>query len=76
MEKLSQFCRDFLKRDVKIKILEPIKNGGTDTNVPVEKKTDQNPIKNKELPKQVQDIIQVFKGEIKAEIPIDKKKDQ
>ncbi len=65
MEKLARYCRHFFKRDLKIKVV----------NVPVVTKTAEEHLeeekvkpekkKHSDLPQPVQDVLQIFQGEIK-----------
>jgi len=72
LEKLKGYCRDFFKRDIKVKInkQQPVRNDhGTP---PVEKKSKEPGEKVAELPPHVQDVLQIFKGEVKGETPVKK----
>jgi DNA polymerase III subunit gamma/tau len=63
-QKLTEFCRDFFKRDVQIKI-SPQEN-----EEPAKEKTHQAGPKNPDLPPTIQDVLDIFQGELKGEITV------
>ncbi|MFC1532562.1 DNA polymerase III subunit gamma/tau [Thermodesulfobacteriota bacterium] len=65
LNKLVSYCRDFFKREIEIKILGKRVNNNN--------KTDTNN-KTSDLPRPVQEVLQVFNGEIKRTTSTGKKK--
>ena len=62
LQKLVEFCRDFFKRDVQIKIaLQKAKTEG-------EHKPSQAETKRPDLPPPVQDVLDIFQGTVREEI--------
>jgi DNA polymerase III subunit gamma/tau len=62
--KLTEFCRDFFKRDVQIKIA--LQEGGeTAREIPREEQT-----KNSDLPPPIQEVLDIFQGELRGEIVV------
>lgn len=61
-QKLTEFCRDFFKRNVKIK-LTPQKEEEKD-------KPPQTESNRATLPPPVQDVLDIFQGEVKGEIAV------
>ena len=66
--KLANHCREFFKRDLRLRIAE--NNKSERAASPGEKQFKPDEKKYPDLPRPVQDIIQVFQGEIREEIPI------
>ncbi len=71
MEKFTAYCRDFFDRDIKIKIVKNFKNKTKKTILP--EKEESSPEENKEspLPSHVQEVLEIFQGEVKGEVPLD-----
>jgi len=65
LNKLLNYCREFFKREIKIEIT------GEKVNTNDDKDIARQP---SDLPLPVQDVIRIFNGEIKGEIPAQKKK--
>jgi DNA polymerase III subunit gamma/tau len=65
IEKLTNYCRDYFKKDVKIKISGNVAPSRTEQPYAAKKK---EPLKRQyaEVPPQVQDVLDIFKGEIKG----------
>ncbi len=65
MEKLARYCRDFFKRDLKIKVVnDPVITKTAEEHLEEEKVKPEKK-KHSDLPQPVQDILQIFQGEIK-----------
>jgi hypothetical protein len=64
LNRLLGYCREFFRREIKISI--------TGNKVKADIRRDNSP---SDLPAAVQDVIQLFEGEIKGENPVAKKKD-
>jgi len=72
-DKLIGYCRDLFKRDIAIKIVgDRIKTNGIIRSGQGKKDTESD--KNTDLPRPVQEVLKVFQGEIKQEVPVDGKK--
>ena len=69
LEKLNGYCRDFFKRDIKVKIK---KQQPTHADPPEEGEEKEQEKKETAFPPHVQDVIQIFKGEVKEETPVKK----
>lgn len=69
VERLADYCREFFHRDISIEFVDngPNDNGGEDA--PSEKRPEFSENKDSELPRHVQDILQVFQGEVKERVP-------
>ncbi|MBK5100651.1 MAG: DNA polymerase III subunit gamma/tau [Desulfobacteraceae bacterium] len=71
-EQLSEYCRDFFHRDIRVKILNnnkplspsKLSSKGDDTEPDTKKHT--------ELPQPIQDVLHMFQGEIMKEHPTNK----
>ena len=64
-EKLARYCRDFFKRDLKIKVVnDPVVTKTAEEHLE-EEKVKPNKKKHSDLPQPVQDVLQIFQGEIK-----------
>ena len=71
LNKLAAYCKEFFKRDIKIKIINDNKNNKT--NRTEEKKPDSGEERFSDLPPSVQDVLQIFQGEVMEEVPVKKK---
>ena len=71
IEKLAGYCGDFFKRDIKIKIAKQIKNKINKANLPKKNEPGSEINKDSPLPSHVQEVLQIFKGEIKGEVSTD-----
>jgi len=71
MEKFIAFCRDFFNRDIKIKIVKTIEKKPKRPRLPEkeESKTEEN--KMSHLPSHVREVLEIFQGEIRGEVPLD-----
>ncbi|MFC1863264.1 DNA polymerase III subunit gamma/tau [Thermodesulfobacteriota bacterium] len=67
LDKFTRYCRDFFKRDIKVKITgEIVKNNNYGKQEPREEgKKSEVKSKYEDLPQPVQEVLQVFQGEIK-----------
>ncbi|MDY7034783.1 MAG: DNA polymerase III subunit gamma/tau [Thermodesulfobacteriota bacterium] len=68
LENLAGYCRDFFKRDIKIKIKDNKKNNSEKANPTEENKSNAGGKSFSDLPPPVQDILHFFQGEIKEEV--------
>jgi DNA polymerase-3 subunit gamma/tau len=73
LNKLVSYCREFFKRDLKIKIVDDRKDNDEITEVAKEESSNYKKKKYSDLPQPVQDILQIFQGEIKEEVSVKKK---
>jgi len=75
MDKLISYCGEFFGRKVKIKILG---NTAADKGEPAGKgkKDESRPRQYADMPRPVQDVMDIFKGEIRGEIPSAKKENK
>ncbi len=71
MEKLAGYCGDFFKRDIKIKIVKQDKNKIEKTSLPKKEETSPGVIKDSHLPSHVQEVLEIFQGEVKGEVSLD-----
>jgi DNA polymerase-3 subunit gamma/tau len=71
IEKLAGYCGDFFKRDIKIKILKQDKNKIEKTSLPKKEETNPGVIKDSHLPSHVQEVLEIFQGEVKGEVSLD-----
>jgi len=71
LNKFIEYCREFFKRDLQIKIVDDKKKDDR-TNVPEIEEVHVEQKGHSDLPKTVQDILQIFQGEIKEEVSIKK----
>jgi DNA polymerase-3 subunit gamma/tau len=71
LNKFVEYCREFFKRDLHIKIVDD-KAKDERQEVPERKKTNYKQKEQSDLPEPVQDILQIFQGEIKEEVSIKK----
>jgi hypothetical protein len=72
LDKLIEYCREFFKRDLIIKIVDDKKKDKRSLDPEIEGADDKQK-DHLELPQPVQDILQIFQGEIKEEVSIDKR---
>jgi DNA polymerase-3 subunit gamma/tau len=71
IEKLAGYCGDFFKRDIKIKIAKQEKNKIKKTSLPKKEETRPGVIKDSHLPSHVQEVLEIFQGEVKGEVSPD-----
>ncbi len=72
-EKFVGYCRDFFKGDIKVKILgEKPNNNHKRTSTASKRKNNSTKKDHTDLPQPVQDILEIFQGEIKEEISANK----
>lgn len=69
-DKFLQYCRDYFKADLKVKIVEGEKNRNEKKRIDTEKPKDSKGKKHSDLPRPVQDILQIFQGEVVEEVPL------
>jgi len=69
LDKFSSYCREFFQRDMKIKIVNAIQDIDEETELADQEKTDTEKAKYSNLPPSVKEVLEVFEGEIKEEIP-------
>ena len=60
LNKLADYCQKFFKRDIKIKIVDNRQDNNKKMDLSKEEKPD--------LPRPVQDVLQIFQGKIKGEV--------
>ena len=72
LEKLSGYCRDYFKRDMKILLVGTKPKSAPVTDVPSQKKSEATVKDHPDLPPPVQEVLDMFQGEVKGEIPVDK----
>jgi hypothetical protein len=72
LNKFIDYCRDFFKSELKIKIVDD-KDKGQEIEAPKRKETKHKKEEHSDLPQPVQDILQIFQGEIKEEVSTEKK---
>jgi DNA polymerase III subunit gamma/tau len=65
IKKLTEFCRDFFKKDVQIKITHQ-----EDRDAANESPHPPGP-RNPEFPPPIQDVLDIFQGELRGEVAID-----
>ena len=71
IEKLAGYCGDFFKRDIKIKIAKKVKNKVKKVSLPKTDEPGSEIDMESPLPVHVQEVLQVFQGEIKGEVSSD-----
>ena len=71
IEKLAGYCGDFFKRNIKIKIVKQDKNKIEKTSLPKKEETSPGVIKDSHLPSHVQEVLEIFQGEVKGEVSLD-----
>ena len=69
LDKFIDYCREFFKRDLIIKIVEDKKKDEI-INAPEKEEPHYKQKEHSDLPQPVQDILQIFQGEIKEEVSI------
>jgi len=70
LDKFVSYCREFFQRDIKIKIVDAIKDNHEEVNLAGKERTDREKREHANLPRPVKEILDVFQGEIKEEIPV------
>lgn len=70
-DKLAAYCRDFFKRAVKIKLVGPVPKSTEKNVAPDQVQSAPMTKKRTDLPPPVQNVLEMFQGEVKEEIPID-----
>ena len=70
LNKLASYFRDFFERDVKIKVVDDRQINNEGLRPSEEGKSNSKEKKYSDLPRPVQDILQIFQGEIKEEVAI------
>ena len=73
LNKLASYCRKFFDKDLKIKIVDDRQDKDEKIDFSEEKKINSKEKNNSDLPRPVQDVLQIFHGEIKEEVVIKKK---
>ena len=70
MEKFTQYCKEFYKRDIKVKIIgeKPENNSNSKKTKTSANRNNQVIEGRSDLPRPVQDVLQIFQGEIKTEL--------
>jgi DNA polymerase-3 subunit gamma/tau len=69
-DKLADYCREFFKRDIKIKIADDRQNNNKNIDAPFQGESGSLRKEYTDLPGHVQEVLQVFQGEIKEEVPV------
>ena len=69
IEKLKGYCIDFFGPDIKIKISEGVSEEHEPVNHSDNRASENSQQNNKEFPRPVQDILEMFQGKIKEETP-------
>jgi DNA polymerase-3 subunit gamma/tau len=70
LDKFIEYCREFFKRDLIIKIVDDKKKDEI-INAPEREEAHYKQKKHSDLPQPVQDILQIFQAEIKEEVSIE-----
>ncbi|NIR14531.1 MAG: hypothetical protein GWN86_11560, partial [Desulfobacterales bacterium] len=70
LDKFIEYCREFFKRDLIIKIVDDKKKDEI-INAIEREEAHYKQKKHSDLPQPVQDILQIFQGEIKEEVSIE-----
>ena len=65
LDKFTRLCRDFFERDFVIKVVNDPVGTKTSENALEEKKDEPEKKRHSDLPQPVQDVLQIFQGEIK-----------
>ena len=73
LNKLLDYCRDFFKREIDIKIIGKKFKNKTSKKIDPGKKSNSKGGKPSELPQYVQNVLNIFDGEVKEEINMNKK---
>ena len=71
-DKLAAHCRDFFKRTIKIKLVDALSKPTEKAVAPPKAKSGSFKKKRADLPPPVQDVLEIFQGEVKKEIPVEK----
>ena len=71
LSKFVEYCREFFGRDLKVKIVDD-KEKHDRMDVSEREKANYKGKEHSDLPQPVQDILQIFQGEIKGEVSIKK----
>ncbi len=71
LSKFVEYCREFFNRDLKVKIVDD-KEKDDRMEVPEREEAHDKGKEHSDLPQPVQDILQIFQGEIKGEVSIKK----
>ena len=71
--KLLAYCREFFKREIKIEIIGKKVNANIDKDIAPQEKRERNGKGYSDLSRPVQDLIQIFGGEIKGENSVNTK---
>jgi DNA polymerase-3 subunit gamma/tau len=71
LDKFIDYCREFFKRDLIIKIVDDKKKDDR-IDAPEREEAHYKQKEHSDLPQPVQDILQIFQGEIKEEVSIKK----
>jgi hypothetical protein len=71
LDKFIDYCREFFKRDLIIKIVDDKKKDDR-IDAPEREEAHYKQKEHSDLPQPVQDILQIFQGEIKEEVSINK----
>jgi DNA polymerase III subunit gamma/tau len=70
-EKLDAYCRDFYNRDIKVKIVQHHRNKKTKPNLPDKAVPGPAEKNSPPLPSHVQEVLEIFQGEVKGEVSQD-----
>ncbi len=70
-DKLAAYCRNFFKRAVKIKLVGPVPKSTEKDTVPGKGNPAPSAKQRTDLPPPVQNVLDIFQGEVKEEIPVD-----
>jgi DNA polymerase-3 subunit gamma/tau len=73
LNKLASYFREFFERDVKIKIVDERQINNARLRPSQERRSNSKEKKYSDLPRPVQDILQIFQGEVKEEVAIKEK---
>ncbi len=71
LSKFVEYCREFFNRDLKVEIVDD-KEEDDRIDVPEREEAILKGKKHSDLPQPVQDILQIFQGEIKGEVSVKK----
>jgi hypothetical protein len=73
LNKLASYFREFFERDVKIRIVDERQINNERLQPSQERRSNLKEKKYSDLPPPVQDVLQIFQGEIKEEVAIKEK---
>jgi DNA polymerase-3 subunit gamma/tau len=77
LDRLTGYCRDFFKRDMKIRLVVGPKETRKGQDPPTAKsKEGSSERRHADLPPPVQDVLEVFQGQIRGEVPRPNTKNQ